>query len=138
MLYKKILVALDGSDGSWKALRKAIQLAKGCKSELTALSVDESTQYYPGKLGEVPEAANGYIVKIQAEAVAMAKGQGIALAVESSSGNAAHRIVFHAEAGRFDLIVIGQLGHSKLWGRLLGDTVSRVVDQAHCDVLVVR
>ena len=138
MLYKKILVAFDGSEGSWKALRRAMQLAKSCKSGLTALSVDESTLYYPGKLGEVSEEADGYIVKIQVEAVAAAKKEGIELAVESSSGNAAHRVVFFAEAAKFDLIVIGQMGHSKLWGRLLGDTASRVVDQAYCDVLVVR
>jgi nucleotide-binding universal stress UspA family protein len=75
---------------------------------------------------------------VQAEAVALAREQGIELTTELRAGHAAHWIVRYAQEEHCDLIVIGHRGHSGIWGMLLGSTTARVVDQAQCDVLVVR
>ncbi|MCL5960066.1 MAG: universal stress protein [Chloroflexi bacterium] len=141
MLYTKILVPFDGSQGSWKAMRKAILLAREQRAELAALSVEEKLPHYAATVGEVQEEEERqkvYFTDLQAQAAALAREQGIDLSTEVLAGHAAGHIVHYAREHGFDLIVIGQSGHSGIWGTLLGSTTARVVSQAHCDVLVVR
>lgn len=141
MLYNKILVAFDGSAGSWHALRKAILLAREQGAELTALSVEEHLPRYAATVGEVQEekeAENHYFARLQAEAMAPARQQGVELRTVIATGHAAESIVRYAREHAFDLVVISHIGHSGIWGALLGSTTDRVVEHAHCDVLVVR
>ena len=141
MLYTKILVAFDGSPGAWHALRKAILLAQEQGAEIAALSVEEHLPHYAATVGEVQEEKeeeNHYFVKLQAEAVAQARQEGVELKAEIVAGHAAQSIVRYAKEHGYDLIVISHIGHSGLWGALLGSTTARVVDQANCDVMVVR
>ena len=141
MLYTKILVPFDGSSGSWKAMRKAVLLAKEHGAEVVALSVEEELPRYAATVGEVQEEKereNAYFAGEQARAVALASEQGVQLKAETVVGHAADSIVRYAQQNGFDLIVIGHSGHSGIWGKLLGSTTARVVDQAQCDVLVVR
>ena len=141
MLYNKVLVPLDGSPGSWKAFDKALEIAIEQRAELHTLSVEEHLPHYAATLDEVLEVKaeeNDYFAKIQAEAKARAKERGIDLKFAIVPGHAAQTIVRYAKENGFDLIVIGHTGHSGVWGMLLGSTTARVVDQAHCDVLVVR
>ena len=141
MLYTKILVPFDGSPGSWKALRKAILLAREHGAETVALSAEAHLPHYPATVGEVQEEKeqeNAYFAKEQAKAITVASEQGVDLKTEIVPGHAAQTILHYAQAGGFDLIVIGHSGHSGVWGVLLGSTTKRVVDHATCDVLVVR
>lgn len=141
MLYQRILVPMDGSQGSWKALRKALLLAREFGSEITALSVEEHLPRYAATVGEVEEEKeqeNAYFTQLHTQAAALAAEQGLDLKRETLVGHAAQTIVRYAEEHEFDLIAIGHSGHSGVWGVLLGSTTARVVDQAGCDVLVVR
>jgi nucleotide-binding universal stress UspA family protein len=141
VLYHKILIPLDGSPGSWKAFDKAVIIAQRQEAELTVLSVEENLPRYAATVGETDEEktyANGNFAKAQMEAVARASAEGITLSTEIMVGHAAQEIVRYARRGGYDLIVISHIGHSGVWGVLLGSTTSRVVDHAHCDVLVVR
>lgn len=140
-MYKKILVPFDGSSGSWKAMRKAILLAGEYGAELAAISVEERLPQYAATIGEVEdemERQNRYFAEIQSKASELALEQGIDLKTESRIGHAADTIIRYAEERKIDLIVIGHSGHSGMWGILLGSTTARVVNQAKCDVLVVR
>mgnify|MGYP000613304807 CR=1 FL=1 len=141
MLYRTILVPFDGSESSWQALRKAISLARQVSASLAVLSVVESVPHYAATVDEVDDEkdrAGAYFAKVQAEAAAMAKEQGVELSTTTVVGHAAQAILSYAEEQDFDLIVMGHGGHSSVWGTLLGGTTDRVVDQARCDVLVVR
>ncbi len=141
MLYHRILVPIDGSPGASKALRKAILLARDHDAEIAALSVEERPPRYAATVGEVEaekQRQDAYFAWVQGEAVALAREQSVALKTEIVVGHAAESIVRYAREEAFDLIVIGQSGHSGVWGTLLGSTTDRVVEQAHCDVLVVR
>lgn len=140
-MYTKILVPFDGSSGSWKAMRKAILLAREQNAEIVALSVEEQLPHYAATVGEVQEEKereNTYYAGEQAKAVALAREQSVQLGTEIVVGHAASLIVRYAQGHSFDLIVIGHSGHSGIWGKLLGSTTARVVDQAPCDVLVIR
>ena len=141
MVYKKILVPFDGSKGSWKAVRKAILIAKEQGAELWLLSVEEHLPHYAATVGEVEEEKerqNGYYAENQAKALALARQHGVALKAQTVVGHPAQTVVRYAREQGIDLIAIGHSGHSGVWGALLGSTTARVVDQAHCDVLVVR
>lgn len=141
MLYTKILVPFDGSSGSWKAMRKALLMAREQSAEVVALSVEEQLPRYAATVGEVQEEKereNAYFAGEQAKAIALAAEQGVRLSTEIVVGHAADSIVRYAREQGFGLIVIGHSGHSGIWGKLLGSTTARVVDQAQCDVLVVR
>lgn len=55
-MYRKILVAYDGSEGSRRALSAGIELAKGLKADLYTISVMEHLPHYAATVGEVKEA----------------------------------------------------------------------------------
>ena len=138
-MYRRILVGVDGSDGSKAALRRAVGLAAESQATLHALAVEEHLPRFAATVGEVEEARaerDTFFNAVLAEAKQSARAAGVALESELTVGNAARVIVEHAKQFEADLIV---LGHTRsVWGNLLGATADRVVDHAHCDVLIVR
>ena len=139
--YKKILAPFDGSRGSSKALRRALLIAKANGAEVTVYSVDEHLPRYAPAVGEVDEEEglrDEYFTHLKEEAQKIAGEYGVRVRIETEVGHAAQSIVQFSQRANFDLVVIGHAGHSGLWGSLLGSTTSRVVQQAYCDVLVVR
>ncbi len=139
--YRRVLVPFDGSPGSRKALEKAVLLAHFGDAEITALWVDEDVPRYAPGVGvveEEPEVRAEEFSPLKAHVEAVAKEKGLAIKIDCGVGHAAQTILRYAQENGFDVIVIGQSGHSGAWGMLLGSTTARVVDHASCDVLVVR
>ena len=140
-MYKNILVAYDGSEGSRHALEQAIQLAKNLNSSLTALWVRSSLPHYPETVDEVEEvkgAADAFLQKLSKELLNYSRKNKIDIKADTREGHPAKTIVDFAREGNFDLIVLGNRGHSGLWGDFLGHTTDRVSESARCDVLIVR
>ena len=140
MLFKKILVAYDGSTGSAHALETAIKLAHEHNSELIVLSVEEQLPHYAATVGEMDEEkerTNHYFEKLGAQATEQASAAGVTIRQEVLAGQPAKTILKYAEEGRFDLLVIGRSGHGGTWGRFMGTTTDRVTRHAGCSVLVV-
>jgi nucleotide-binding universal stress UspA family protein len=139
-MYSRILIANDGSPGAEKALASAILLARRFKAELHMICVAELPSL-PVTVDEVIEEkreANHRIEKIVTGARTRARAQRVSLQVHLAAGHAVPRIVELVESGRFDLLVIGFMGHSALYNRLIGSTTDRVVELAPCPVLVVK
>ena len=141
-MFRKILVGFDGSQGSWKALRAAIALAKlQPGSELWAVSVEEHLPRMPeviDELAEEKDRENEVFAALHREAAVLARKSGVALNVKTIAGHAAQGIVRFARQLESDLVVIGHSGHSGVWGTFLGGTAEKVVRHATCAVLVVR
>lgn len=57
---------------------------------------------------------------------------------EITLGHAAQTIAQRAQQLDADQIVVGQSGHSGVWGNLLSTTAHKVAHHAPCDVLIVR
>src|SRR6266542_3603770 len=55
-MFKRILVAYDGSEGAQAALRMGIGLAKSPGTELYSISVEEHLHRYAATIGEVEDA----------------------------------------------------------------------------------
>jgi nucleotide-binding universal stress UspA family protein len=140
-MFKKILIANDGSEGAKKALMLAIDLAKQYNAELHSIAVEEGVPHYAATIGEVDEfrkEANEFFKKINDEAVEEAKKEGIELRTKVQAGHEVETIVQHAKEGKFDLLVIGFMGHSKIFGRVWGSTSQNITKLSPCTVVVVK
>lgn len=140
-MFKKILVGNDGSEGAKKALRVAIDLAKHYGAEIHSISVEEHLPHYAATVGEVLEAKeekNGYFKKINEEAKEMAAKEGVVLHTKVLPGHEVETIVDYAKERHFDLIVIGFMGHSKVYDRVWGSTSQNLTRLVPCTVMVVK
>lgn len=140
-MYRRILVALDGSGGSQTALRRAILLARDTETPLHALAVEDDLPRYAATVSETEAARaekDAFFGQIMDEARALAVEMGVAFESEVLVGHVAQSIVQRAQQLGADLIVLGHSGHSSVWGNLLGSTADKVARHAPCDVLIVR
>jgi nucleotide-binding universal stress UspA family protein len=139
-MFKKILIANDGSEGAAKALETALRLARSGRAELHMVCVEE-TPWLPGTREEVigdKELADRRFAEVVAQAQASARQHRVKLAPHIVIGHAVSRIVDLIAHDGFDLLVIGFMGHSALYNRVIGSTTDRLVELAPCAVLVVK
>ncbi|MDQ1335928.1 MAG: hypothetical protein QG552_2878 [Thermodesulfobacteriota bacterium] len=139
-MMKKILHGLDGSEGSFKALAEAVDLAKALSAELHIISIEEVPSYAE-TIGEVVEeklAANGKFGDAILRAKKVAAEKGIEILSHVLVGHEVQTIVEFIKAHDVDLLVIGFMGHSALYNRIMGGTCQNLVRLAPCSVLVVK
>ena len=139
-MFNRILVANDGSEGAFRALSAAIDLARRYGSALAMISVEQLPQF-PATVGEVVEekdVANHRFGEVVERAEALAAREGVALRCQVVAGHVVARIVETIRAEGYDLLVIGFMGHSRLYNAVIGGTADRLVDLAPCAILVVK
>jgi nucleotide-binding universal stress UspA family protein len=118
-----------------------MELADQYGAQLVVFSVHEHLPRHAPGVGEVVEEGairEEHLALLRDQALALLGEMGPRVQMETEIGHAAQAIIREVTEAKIDLVVIGRSGHSALWGTLLGSTTARVVDQAHCDVLVVR
>ena len=140
-MFRKILLAYDGSEGANRALEVGIDLAKLHGAELWAVAVEEKLPRFSGTIDEVQEAkefANQHYGKLVVEARTKAGEAGVDLKTVLRPGHPAQTIVAVAKEGKFDLVLLGHTGLSGVWAAFLGTTAEKVSRHAPCSVLIVR
>ena len=147
-MYKRILVATDGSTLSKKAVASAIELAATCGAELLALKVVPRypQAYFEGSIPlsveEVARVEKQWTESAQAQLAAVqklahAKAVGVkALAVKSDVVSDA--IIATAKKHKADLIVMASHGRKGIKRLLLGSETQQVLTHSHIQVLVLR
>ena len=139
-MYKKILIANDGSPGALKALDTALNLATIEKAALHMICVEELPNF-PTTIEEVIEEkleADHRFYGVVEAARTEAKSRQVPIAAHLVAGHPVLTIADFIEREGCDLLVIGYMGHSALYNRLIGSTTNRLVDIAPCPVLVVK
>jgi len=139
-MFTRIVVANDGSEGGFRALAVACDLAARYGAALHMISVEELPDY-PASIDEVIEVKEAENHKFHAaleRAREVAKAKGVTLDAEVVAGHAVAAIVERLKALRGDLLVVGFMGHSALYERIIGGTSDRLVRLAPCPVLVVK
>lgn len=140
-MYKHILAAVDGSPRTENVLRTAERLAVAdgaalhlCRAVNIPLGMPVEAWALTGD-----ELAGRLVEDAQRELAALRQTLQTPLAGEIfvRLGRPAQVIVDLATAIPADLIVVGSHGYYGI-DRLLGTTAARVVNHAHCSVLVVR
>ena len=140
-MYRRILVAYDGSDGARAALRHGVELAKTLGARLSSISVEEHLPHYAASLSEVKAAKediDAYFRRLTKEARDYAAIHGVDLDVMVRQGHEVEEIVAAARDGTFDLLILGYHGHSVIFERVLGSTAQSVVRHAPCSVLLAK
>ena len=137
----KMLVPVDGSVSSLKAVEAACDLAKSqpfLGLILLAVSIElpelEEGRYIADKMKVQAEAA-----LVKAQEVAQNKGLDTEVEILLTTGaSPAEEIVSVAKDRQVDLIVIGSRGLAGKTSSFLGSTASKVVTYSPCSVLVVK
>ena len=138
-MLKNILVPVDGSEGSDRAVAEAIKLAEVCEGKLNFLYIANINQL----------AINACLSDVVLEAVTKAGNvildramqmvpSGIKKEAFSETGSPAVAILDFAEHSGTDLIVMGGRGLSPVTGFLLGSVSQEVMEEAKCAVLVAK
>jgi nucleotide-binding universal stress UspA family protein len=146
-MFKKILVAVDGSATSARGLQWAVKLAKDQKATLILLHVVDE------KVATQSLVAGGYFIdglieglvaggkKILARAVKTATKQGVKVQAELAEDIAypvADIIVAQAKKLRADLIVLGTHGRRGIGRMVMGSDAEGVVRMTAVPVFLVR
>ncbi len=143
MLYDKILVAVDGSEPSNRALHEAIKVAKLTGGILTIVHVypaDPSNSVLISASQQFNRYLkdNGKIVLENAQKMIADKCEGVVVEALLLEGDAADQIVETAHNGSYDLIVVGARGINKLSGLILGSVSQGIVKNSPCPVLITK
>jgi nucleotide-binding universal stress UspA family protein len=142
-MFKKIAVALDGSDAAQEAFKVALQLAQAEHAELGICSVVDPIVV----AGTAPPSpATDMIIRdaeIEAHrlitnAIELARVSGVAASGEARSGVPAFEVLGYAGRCGADLIVMGTHGRRGFKHFLLGSVAEIVLRESKIPVLVVR
>jgi len=155
-LFENILVPLDGSEHSLRALEIAIQITKKFDGKITLLHVysvgvrpiamPEPTTLTPPSVpimapadfSKVVEAARKAGTAILGEGENKVKAEGVQVETLLREGHKVQEILKVARDNKFDLIVMGARGISKIREMLLGSVSDGVIRNAPCPVLVTK
>ena len=138
-MYEKILVAIDHSAASDRALAAARELAGLAKGEVWVVHLRER-EVIP-RMGLVPTEEHNEAedeVKTAVSALAEAGVTTHAEVADVPFGQAAAEIVDLAKQHDVGVIVMGSRGRSDLKGLVLGSTAHKVIHLTDRPVLVVR
>ena len=136
---KKILVALDGSKNSIRALRKAIELANQTHSSITGLMIIQNS---PSETDIIRTMIKNAIIKHHKDFFKIAKNMctknGVSFLDVIEFGEEGNTIVSFAQKNNFDLIVMGSGGLGKIGEIFLGSTSNYVMHSSKLPVLIVK
>jgi nucleotide-binding universal stress UspA family protein len=136
-MFRTIVLALDGSEGSRRAIPVAAEIAKSNGAKVVVAHIEEDVIGKGG--GPIHATENEIQDEIRREAESLS-GQGVQTSVEMRAvllGGPAHPIEEIADDANADLIIVGTRGHSPVAGLLLGSVTQRLLHIAHRPVLAV-
>jgi nucleotide-binding universal stress UspA family protein len=138
VLYRNILVAIDGSTAAKAALEHALELARDQHARLTlmtvvppvaAVSVAGSAQVVPLQEACFNDALNDAVASVPDD---------VGLLRILAHGKPAREIVQRVESGDYDLIVMGTHGRGRVGEAVVGSVSREVVHRSRTPVLLVR
>ena len=137
-----IVVGVDGSGHSRKALERAAAEAGVHHAPLTVLTIHQAVRDVyglPAHYAEDPEQTQKARQAAQAETdevLAAAAGRPESVTVKAVHGLPADEIIKASQDA--DLVVLGSRGTGGFGRLMLGSVTSQVAHHAHCPVLIVR
>jgi len=148
-LFKKILVAVDGSELSYRSVDYALDLAQKYSAQVKIITVidapsdtlvAQASAFAPQSMKKHEEKLEKAHEKILLKAMEKAEmlTQKILVTKEALEGPPAEKIVETAKKESFDLIVMGSRGLGGIKEFLLGSVSDKVADEVACPVLIIK
>jgi nucleotide-binding universal stress UspA family protein len=140
----RILVAVDGSKSSLNAVKYAAKLAVGLrtKDRITLVSVHDDYGLRHAKKFVGQSEIDDYLRAVSDQDLKAARKhlakEGMDYDAIIKQGHVAEEIIKVANAGKFDMVVIGSKGRSGLMDLLVGSVAQKVVASAKPPVVVVK
>jgi nucleotide-binding universal stress UspA family protein len=139
-MYKKVLLAYDGSIEGRRALREGAKLAQLCRAEVFLLAVVELSPIVSPEAGlpiPIDEQTANYKA-VLAEGVERLKALGFSPTSRLETGDAGQKIVEFAEEIGAHLVVVGHRPQGPLARWWFGSVGSYLVKRLRCSVLVAQ
>jgi nucleotide-binding universal stress UspA family protein len=139
-MFKKIVLATDGSSHAREALKYARELAVRDDATVVVVHAFGSVPGYLGEPMKTEIAARHVSVgrDIADQAADELRDAGVEVETEVLAGPPAEALLRVAETRKADLIVMGTRGYGALTSLLLGSVSHRVLAHTHVPVMVVR
>lgn len=140
-MVKKILLAYDGSAGSKDAARHAADLAEVFNAEVTVLTVGGPLFGAAAVEANIPRMNEQEYSRVADEGLAILAEKQVHAQKRFRWVDPADEIINEAREGDYDLIIMGHRSVRNTIRRdqgLLGSVAIKVINHAHCSVLVVR
>lgn len=139
-MYKKILVAFDGSENAFKALKRAIDLAKEHQSKLslaTVVNLPGLPTGEPVKKDHLSGKRTPFQRQLEKAAI-IAMQEDIPVSTHLLRGQSARALIEFCEKGNHDLVVVGARGNNQQTKAEMGSFAAHVVNNSSCPVMVVK
>jgi nucleotide-binding universal stress UspA family protein len=147
MQFKKILVPIDFSHFSKKALEAAIDLAQCCKGKIYLLHIEEDI-FHMKQIHKIHPPLEGICDTIHKDFVIENKKRleefksyipnKLFAGALIKEGHPFVEIVKYARNGCMDLIIMSSRGRSDIKHALLGSTAEKVARKASCAVMIIK
>ena len=141
-MFTNVLVPVDGSDNSYRALDAALLLTEKLGSSITVVNVIEQvpiTHIESEKLlSELLEAYKRENQEILSKCSNIATEKGLSIKTLLLQGNPASVILDYSKKEKFDLVIVGSRGMGKFKQLILGSVSSKIVHHSPCAILLIR
>jgi nucleotide-binding universal stress UspA family protein len=141
-VFTNILVAMDGSEASQRAMSQAVDLAKLCNAKLHTIYVVETGLFSSLPMEGTVEIMYSVLEKegeeVMERAQKYASEKSITVITHMKQGHAGSEILALAEEEKSDLIIVGSHGKSNTDRLLIGSVSTFVVTHSTVTTMVVR
>ena len=139
-MFKRILVATDGSEHAKRGLRKAVDMVRPYKSEVHidlvyCLDVRGNTEVF---IYSDDNEADALAKRMLAESLDYLKSEEISAGSFYLRGEPARMILFHLKEHDYDCLVVGTRGKNELQTLVLGSVSHKLAKHAKLPVLIAR
>ena len=141
-MFSKVLVPVDGSDNSLRALDAALLLSEKIGAEVTAIHVMEDIPILHIQseklLRELLDAYKKETQQILSKCSDIATRKGLSITTKLLQGNVGSTILDFCEREKYDVIIMGSRGMGKFKELILGSVSNKVVHHSSCPVMIIR
>jgi len=144
-LYSKILVPVDGSEISYRALDAGLFFSEKLGSNITVIHVMEDipithieSQKLLNDMLEISAACKQQGQDILSKCSETANNKGMMVNTILLKGNPASIILDFCKNGKYDVIIMGNRGMGKIREIILGSVSSKILHNSSCPVLLIK